>query len=151
MITKIVGDALDVTDGIIVHGCNCQGVMGAGIAFAIRKRYPEAYLAYKAQADGIGLYLGEIIVVEVEPRKWIINAMTQDTTGSGKQVSYDAIDSCFKQVNQVAQILEQSGIKQKVIFPMIGAGLGGGNWNVIEKIIDEAVSDEFQKLLYVLP
>jgi len=33
---------------------------------------------------------------------------------------------------------------------MIGAGLGGGNWNIIKKIIDETVSDDFKKILYKL-
>jgi hypothetical protein len=33
---------------------------------------------------------------------------------------------------------------------MIGAGLGGCNWNIIEKIIDETISDDFKKILYKL-
>ena len=33
---------------------------------------------------------------------------------------------------------------------MIGAGLGGGNWRIIETIIDETLPDvKFQKLLYI--
>lgn len=31
------------------HGCNCQGVMGAGIALGFRSRYPQMYLAYRAR------------------------------------------------------------------------------------------------------
>ena len=41
------GDLLNVTEGIILHGCNGQGVMGAGVAKAIKMKYPEAFTAYK--------------------------------------------------------------------------------------------------------
>jgi O-acetyl-ADP-ribose deacetylase (regulator of RNase III) len=36
MIETRKGSLLDAT-GIIVHGCNCQGVMGSGVALAIKK------------------------------------------------------------------------------------------------------------------
>ena len=39
-------DLLNSPDRIIVHGCNAQGVMGAGVAKAIRTKYPEAYSNY---------------------------------------------------------------------------------------------------------
>ena len=29
------------------HGCNCQGAMGAGIAVAFKKHYPEMYTEYR--------------------------------------------------------------------------------------------------------
>ena len=31
------------------HGCNCQGVTGAGIAVGFRERYPEMYEQYRAR------------------------------------------------------------------------------------------------------
>ena len=34
--------ALDGEFEAIVHGCNCQCVMGKGIALAIKQRFPEA-------------------------------------------------------------------------------------------------------------
>ena len=48
MIYNIVGDLLkqDKVD-IICHQTNCKGVMGAGIAFQIKRAYPEVFKKYK--------------------------------------------------------------------------------------------------------
>lgn len=43
---QITGDLLDLAEqghfDVILHGCNCQCTMGAGIALAIKRRFPEA-------------------------------------------------------------------------------------------------------------
>jgi O-acetyl-ADP-ribose deacetylase (regulator of RNase III) len=150
MIEVRVGNVLDVPTGIIVHGCNCFGSFGAGIALAIKNRYPVAYKVYRYVYETDGLKLGEICSAEVEPSKYIVNANTQRNTGAGRQISYDAIVKCFEEVNNLAKIIRAEQGTLDIVFPMIGAGLGGGNWNIIEKIIDETVSDDFKKILYKL-
>jgi len=40
---EIIGDILDITEGVICHQVNCQKVAGAGLALAIRKKYPNWY------------------------------------------------------------------------------------------------------------
>jgi hypothetical protein len=35
-------------------------------------------------------------------------------------------------------------------FPMIGAGLGGGNWKIIEAIINETVPKDIETRCYQL-
>lgn len=40
MIEYRKGNLLDITSGVIVHGCNMRGVMGSGVALAIRNKYP---------------------------------------------------------------------------------------------------------------
>jgi O-acetyl-ADP-ribose deacetylase (regulator of RNase III) len=37
--------ALEGHFDVIVHGCNCQCAMGAGIALSIKNQFPEAYEA----------------------------------------------------------------------------------------------------------
>ena len=37
---------------VIVHGCNCQCTMGAGIAKAIKLRFPLAFAADQATTAG---------------------------------------------------------------------------------------------------
>jgi O-acetyl-ADP-ribose deacetylase (regulator of RNase III) len=41
------GNLLEVKEGIITHGVNCQGVMGSGVALAIKQKYPSAFYSYK--------------------------------------------------------------------------------------------------------
>lgn len=52
MIYNMVGDLLkqDKVD-IICHQTNCKGVMGAGIAFQIKRTYPEVFKKYKEFCD----------------------------------------------------------------------------------------------------
>lgn len=152
MIETRYGNALDVQTGIIVHGCNCQGVMGAGIAFEVKNRFPAAFYEYDRVHRSRGLKLGEICFAEVAPNKFIINANTQDGYGRDRRaVSYDAVADCFTEVLRFAQTIEKHrGVKLEIIFPLIGAGLGGGDWKIISGIIDAVVPDEFTKVLFLL-
>jgi hypothetical protein len=52
------GDLLDCIEKVIVHGCNAQGVMGSGVALAIRKKYPDAARAYFDMKDKGRMQLG---------------------------------------------------------------------------------------------
>ena len=155
MIKTFVGSALDVPVGVIVHGCNCQGVMGAGIAKAIKDLYPAAFEIYRTQYEREGLKLGNISFIEVSPNKWIVNANTQNTFDRNtRAVSYDAVVDCFEKVVVLVKTIKErtkASDYLPIIFPKIGAGLGGGDWDIIEKIIDKTVPDEMQKHLYVLP
>ena len=132
----------------IVHGCNAQGVMGSGVARIVRDDYTDAYEFYKAQHAEHGLKLGDVQFVQASG-KTIVNAITQHLFGKPAEptrfVDYDAVADCMKTVNQV---LKLSGYTQ-VAMPMIGAGLGGGDWSVIEKIIEEHLTD-VQPVVYVL-
>ena len=145
MIQTLVGDALLHPDGLIVHGCNCQGVMGSGFALAVKKRYPHVYQEYVRRHKETPWQLGEVQIIEVGPSKYICNAMTQVKYGPGgrRYVEYFAIEECFWMINQVANALQLD-----VIFPKIGAGLAGGDWEIISGIIDEVVTAP--KILYVL-
>jgi O-acetyl-ADP-ribose deacetylase (regulator of RNase III) len=135
----IVGSALAVTRGIIVHGCNCKGVMGSGIAKTVRELYPQAYNVYIQEFQQRGLHLGHITFAKCEnDEKWIINAQTQDGCGNDKRyVNYEAVYKCFEKVRNFACVLQERGIVVPIVFPKIGAGLAGGNWMIIETMIKE--------------
>ena len=55
--------ALDGRFEVIIHGCNCQCAMGAGIAKTIKQAFPEAYDADKATAKGSRRKLGSMSTV----------------------------------------------------------------------------------------
>lgn len=143
------GDVLLARKGLIVHGCNCEGVMGAGIARTIAERYPQVYDAYVAEYKANGLKLGTIIPVQLGKQKWIINAMTQTHTSSGggeRPVSYDAMAECFEKVEELAIKLPAP---LPILFPAIGAGLGGGKWEIIKHIISNSIGSRRRHVLYV--
>jgi O-acetyl-ADP-ribose deacetylase (regulator of RNase III) len=53
--------ALDGRFDLIVHGCNCQCAMGAGIAKTVGQVFPEAYKADLATAKGSRAKLGSLV------------------------------------------------------------------------------------------
>lgn len=144
MINTIKGDILRINQGIIVHGCNAQGVMGSGIALQIKDQFPKAYEIYV----GSPMILGYISVARINSQKIIVNAITQNLYGrSGKRfVNYEAIAECFERIIENFSHLENLPI----CFPSIGAGLGGGDWDIIKTIIDRTVPNEYEKNHYVL-
>lgn len=61
MIRYIKGDLLETDAPVIVHGCNCQGVMGSGVAKQIKEKYFTVYEIYRKIYENQGLELGTII------------------------------------------------------------------------------------------
>lgn len=142
MIEYRKGNLLDVTEGIIVHGCNSQGVMGSGVAKAIKDKYPGAYMYYRQDIRDHGFGLGDISWYDTGLGALsIASAITQEYYGrdpSVRYVNYFALALCFKTVFNYA------GNDRVVYFPKIGAGLGGGDWNIIEQLINDA--DPYNKV-----
>jgi len=133
MIKYVTGDLLGATQKVIIHGCNAQGVMGSGVARQIRARWPNVYEVYHLKHKVFGLDLGDIIPVATLDGKIIVNCITQDGFGrsGNRYVNYDAIARCMEQLNDRISNWEVS----EIAMPRIGAGLGGGDWNIIEQII----------------
>ena len=140
---KIKGDliklALKGDFDVIVHGCNCFCTMGAGIALAIKTIFPEAYKADLQTEKGDREKLGSYTAATVEKNGHqitVVNAYTQyHYGGPGNKVDYDALRAVFSKIKR-----DFTG--QRIGYPLIGAGLAGGDWKLISKIIDEELKDE---------
>lgn len=128
----------------IVHGCNCHHKMNSGIARTIREVFPEAYEAdcaqtIKSDRSKLGSYSHANIQYEykrgdgeiMHDMLTIINAYTQFDYGTDKMnVDYDAIRKVFTKINE-------DYADMNIGIPMIGAGLAGGDWNIISSIINK--------------
>jgi O-acetyl-ADP-ribose deacetylase (regulator of RNase III) len=147
MIRYVQGDLLSSDMAIIAHGCNTQGVMGSGIARQIRDKWPNVYAAYRQLYEQQGLALGTIQAVPTPDGRLVVNCMTQASFGrDGQQhVDYDAIASCIQALDQVAA---DRGVPE-IGLPKIGAGLGGGDWRIIEGII-ERNARHFRPVVYLI-
>ncbi|MEO1437216.1 MAG: phosphatase [Bacteroidota bacterium] len=124
---------------VIIHGCNCFVTMGAGIAKGIRLTFPAAWAADQATEVGDRDKLGTITWADVPTEHGVlhvINAYTQyHYKGPGPKVDYEALRSCFRAVKTTF-----SGLR--IGYPMIGAGLAGGDWSIISAIISEELDGE---------
>ncbi|GGK24505.1 Appr-1-p processing protein [Deinococcus malanensis] len=161
MLTYRIGDATqpEGTDPkVLVHVCNDQGHWGAGFVLALSRRFKAPESAYRAwakgQADGQDPFeLGRVQFVNVEPTLWVANLIGQHDIArqaratSVPPVRYAAIREGLSRVRAFAQEHQAS-----VHMPRIGAGLAGGDWTVIEGIVqDELASQGVPVTVYDLP
>jgi len=137
-----------VKAGIVVHGCNCQGKMGSGIALAIRNRWPNVYQAYreywsKNQKNKAGL-LGFVQFVDtLEGVKAF--GLELYVANLFSQLYYGHDGSRYANPEAIAQglitIIEFARARQlSVYMPRIGCNLGGLNWDVDVKPIVEKLT-----------
>jgi O-acetyl-ADP-ribose deacetylase (regulator of RNase III) len=148
------GDVLAQLNGkleqhtLCIHVCNDIGVMGAGIAFAIKQKYPKVYNEYMKwdiqtkQSGKRFLPLGECQFVNVKPDLVTICNMigqhgVMGSFNSKPPIRYEAVDKCLQQVATFCQ-----NNSAKVVGPKFGAGLAGGSWLEIEKLIIKNLSQQ---------
>jgi O-acetyl-ADP-ribose deacetylase (regulator of RNase III) len=122
--------------------------MGAGIARVIQEEFPEAYAADLVTIKGDRNKLGNFSFATVKRNKHeitIVNGYTQfHFHGDSVLVDYDAVQSLFKKVKQ-----QYSG--KRIGYPKIGAGLAGGDWERISRIIDQELAEENHSLVIYVP
>ncbi len=126
------GDLLNFTEDAVGHGCNCFNVMGAGVALAIKQKFPEMFRADTECLMHPGERLGSLSWALLSTGKIGINIYSQyDYSGSGTSVDYSALQSG---VLSACTFLAGRGLKT-LALPKIGCGLAGGNWEFVEKIL----------------
>lgn len=139
MIVYKKGDVLASAEQRIAHGCNCSGGFGSGFAKAVAERYPDIRASYLVRFNSVGWRLGDVQIIGVGDGsgREIANCATQQRYGrpeDGPYVSYTAI-------RDVIRDLASSSWRGGFAMPKIGAGLAGGNWDIISKIIEEESGD----------
>jgi len=125
---------------VITHGCNCFCTMGAGIA-------PQ--MAREFDCDGFPMedrrHYGDInklgtIDYGMKGELAVVNSYTQyrygrnHADGDKRPVDYEAIALSMRKINHI--------FRGKTIgLPKIGAGLAGGDWYRIRRIIEDELKD----------
>ena len=122
--------------------------MGAGIAKQVKNHFPSAFEAdlktIKGSEEKIGSYSSCEVLIGSH-KLTIINAYTQyHWRGNGNKADYKAIRKVFNRIK-----LKYEGLK--IGYPMIGAGLAGGDWAVISNIICEELENEIHTLVQFVP
>jgi len=141
----IQGNIFDGEWDGIVHCCNIYNTMGAGIAKEIKRLYPEAYKADDKTESGDTKKLGNFshhTYFKVDQKdKTIFNLYAQKGVGNNgnplnRNLQYDLLyDGMFK----ICEFVEKTQ-PYTLAMPMLGAGLAGGDWNIIEKILENVES-----------
>lgn len=119
-----VQDITTVEDGLVIHGVNCLGVMGSGVALAIRNKWPTVYSSYKTMPTGKES-LGVTQIVTVTPDLYVANCFTQLNFGNDgrRYASLEAVDECLAECFDFAQISDLH-----IRTPKIASDRGGLDW-----------------------
>ncbi|AUR85850.1 macro domain protein [Vibrio phage 1.081.O._10N.286.52.C2] len=125
---------------LMAQGCNCFIAQGSGIAGQLRE-FPEVYQAdidYGRKGDVTKL--GELSVALFADNTpghldaAVFNLYTQFSMGTNKQhAEYAAIKMAVE-----AMCRDAYAAHNPIYVPLIGAGLAGGDWELIRQIIDKA-------------
>lgn len=135
---------------VIAHGCNCFCAMRAGIAPQMAKAFdcdifPGESSTFRGSMSKLGNidYQEKLLGKDGEPDRHVltvVNAYTQyyygrnHADGVKNPLDYEALTLCMRKINHT--------FKGKVVgLPKIGAGLAGGNWQLIKKIIKAELKD----------
>jgi len=124
---------------VMIHGCNCFNTMNSGVAKDVKENFPKAWLMDQATLKGDRTKLGSYSHHYYPDRHHglqVINAYTQYNYGRGLMADYDAIDEVFKKIGEI-----YIGSDLNIIYPRVGAGLAGGEWEIIKEIIDKRLMD----------
>lgn len=134
IVKQVKGDLLEMFKNgefpMIAHGANCMKIMGAGIAGQIASQFPEVVEVDKGFPLPALYRLGDYSVVTTQYGT-ILNFYTQ--LHPGKNFEYSALKSCLKKLSMEAI---KTGSYFELAVPFIGAGIGGGDWDTIKKILN---------------
>ncbi len=119
------------------HCVNDLGLWGSGYVVPLGRAYPEAKQEYIEWSEKDDFQLGQTQFVWCDDeRVCVANMIGQHNVGTPKDgvppIRYDAIRKCL--VDVALTCLHHN---MEIHAPKFGAGLAGGDWNEIEKIIEE--------------
>ncbi|MFP4552193.1 MAG: macro domain-containing protein [Spirochaetales bacterium] len=153
-LTYVTGDATapgGEGPKVIAHVCNDVGKWGRGFVVALSKRWDEPEAQFRAwYRSGEEFALGKVQFVQVEDELWVANMVGQrdvKAQGGVPPIRYEAVAEAL---GRVAEFARDRGAS--VHMPRIGAGLAGGDWDEIARIVrQECVDRGVEVTVYDLP
>ena len=142
LLIHVKEDLLQSDCDIIFHQANCFSTFGAGLAKQIKEKYPAAFEADKSSPlspeEKLGKYTSAIVQKGNKDFK-IANLYGQFRYGRDQQyTNYKALYSALTSFLKDEGSLE--GLKLGVPFGL-GAGLAGGDWLEVKRILEVACHD----------
>jgi O-acetyl-ADP-ribose deacetylase (regulator of RNase III) len=128
------GDLMAFDQDCFGHGCNCRKRMASGVAAAVRKNFFAMVEADQNNTLTDDNRLGTFEAINLPNGKIGYNIYTQLNYGRDTiKVDYNAMRRAF-----IGLVFDMNarGLKS-IALPRIGCGLAGGDWAIVEKIIDE--------------
>lgn len=119
---------------VLVHGCNVEGIMGAGFAKQVVARMPNACATYfmAHNREGGQCFAGKDHATDLTVIHLITQTLDEPQSGRFKIGWFTGgLQSLAYELTKDADSLGDAHLH----MPRIGAGLGGGDWFTIERNI----------------
>jgi hypothetical protein len=122
---------------VLPHVCNDLGAFGAGFVVPLGRTFPlarQSYIDWHTGKNTADFALGETQLVQVRQDAPIVvaNMIGQHGVG-GKAIRYIQLGKCLEHVAGFSMATDS-----QIHAPMFGAGLAGGDWNIIQELINES-------------
>jgi len=147
-----VVEPLDDGKKIICQLVNDRAVKwGGGVARKFARKFPDAEAQFTQNLIDMkpSERLGRAIFTQLSPEDVLASIIAQEGFGPSmfSRLRYSALQSGLRVVASMA-----SNIGASIHMPRIGTGAAGGDWGVIEEIIDEEmVRSNLTVTIYDLP
>jgi len=129
---------------VIPHVCNDLGIMGSGVAYALRKKWEQVYTDYVSRIDYLTKktttpILGHVVMSDCEDNIIVANMIAQSGIvgiNNSKPIKYVALVKCMVEVKWQVEMM-QSLSNVVIHAPEFGGLRAGGNFDFILELINE--------------
>lgn len=138
MITYHTGNILHDQADAIINTVNTVGVMGKGLALQFKKAFPDNFNVYKKACDDKLVMTGKVLPVSlnaISAPYYIINFPTKAHWKGNAKLEY--IEQGLESLKTEVMRLEL----KSVAIPPLGSGLGGLQWQIVEKLITDSLAE----------
>lgn len=142
MIKYVTGNIFDSPTQVIVNPVNTVGVMGKGLAYSFKVRYPNMFSIYQSLCATGKLKIGDIYLHR-DNDYWILLFPTKRNWRDASNLIY--IESGLNTFVRTYKDLEITSIA----FPKLGCGCGQLNWNDVKKLMEKYLNSlDIEVLIY---
>ena len=124
-IVEIRGNIFESSCQTVVNTVNCVGVMGKGIAFEYKHRFPEMYASYARLCEKKQLQPG-LLQLWTKNTPWILNFPTKNHWKYPSKIDY-----LENGLAKFAETYSARGISS-IAFPELGTSSGGLQWSEVK-------------------
>ncbi|HHX8542198.1 TPA: type II toxin-antitoxin system antitoxin DNA ADP-ribosyl glycohydrolase DarG [Vibrio diabolicus] len=138
MIVYVKGDLLNDSADALVNAVNTVGVMGKGLAYQFKEKFPENFISYRKACKNKELTVGKVFTYKVTERStpnFILNFPTKAHWRGKSKIEY--IEEGLK---DLVEVVKQHNIAT-IALPALGSGLGGLPWSQVERLIVDILGE----------
>lgn len=149
----IYGDLLEGDWDYFCHVTNSFQTFGSGIAYYVKKKFPEVYQAdldYDAE-DKLGTYsYADLADGRGAYNIYAMYGLGNDGTHLGRNLSYDAFTNALENICSELSNNHYMWSSIRIGVPyLIGCCRAGGNWNIV-RVILETLESEYPNIEFIV-